>query len=91
MLRYPVSWEALQAREGRRGRGSCVERQARGSKTSGNSLQGRAGLGQLNQPPHDSGDRMDRRNSSHARLVVRRGISGRIESLNSLGDGEASG
>nr|DAD69258.1 MAG TPA: hypothetical protein [Myoviridae sp. cte0t5] len=50
-MRYPVSWEALQAREGlsgRRRRGNKIS--PRVATTSWNSLQGRAGLGQLNQP-----------------------------------------
>ena len=50
-MRYPVSWEALQAREGlsgRRRRGNKIS--PRVATTSWNSLQGRAGPGQLNQP-----------------------------------------
>nr|DAX41616.1 MAG TPA: hypothetical protein [Caudoviricetes sp.] len=50
-MRYPVSWEALQARgglSGRRRRGNKIS--PRVAKTSWNPLQGRAGPGQLNQP-----------------------------------------
>nr|DAS26771.1 MAG TPA: hypothetical protein [Caudoviricetes sp.] len=50
-MRYPVSWEALQARgglSGRRRRGNKIS--PRVARTSWNPLQGRAGLGQLNQP-----------------------------------------
>nr|DAQ26403.1 MAG TPA: hypothetical protein [Caudoviricetes sp.]DAU80220.1 MAG TPA: hypothetical protein [Caudoviricetes sp.] len=50
-MRYPVSWEALQARgglSGRRRRGNKIS--PRVAKTSWNPLQGRAGPGQLNRP-----------------------------------------
>nr|DAD85965.1 MAG TPA: hypothetical protein [Phage sp. ct4bw6] len=50
-MRYPVSWEALQARgglSGRRRRSNNVR--LRVATTSWNPLQGRAGPGQLNQP-----------------------------------------